>query len=453
MLVKPYLDLLRLAFPIILANAAVPILGLVDTAMIGQTGTASDLGAIALASLIFSFVYWGFGFLRMGTTGFIAQAAGARHHQELHALVFRTLFIAVAIGLALILLQQPIGWVATTTLSASNDVNERVQSYFYLRIWGAPATLTTFALLGILIGMGWTRTLLAVQLLLNGLNILFNVIFVLGFGLGVKGIALGTVCAEWITVFFALYWVLKKMGIRYPKARVVALKNRILNRKKLWALVHVNSDIMVRTLALISGFAWFAQQGAQLGDETLAANHLLLQFITLSAFFLDGYANVAEMRAGQAYGAVDKQRFQTEVRRTTVLAAITAALLGAGIYASGSYTIPWLSQDHHVQQLAIQHLPYAALYIVVSFAAFQLDGIFIGATQSRAMRNATVLALAVLIALGTWWSALYGNRGLWVALVVYITIRAVVLAWYYPMLLKRLTPLSPKSLPSYNVKG
>lgn len=452
-MVKAYLDLLRLACPIILANAAVPILGLVDTAMIGQTGTASDLGAIALASLIFSFVYWGFGFLRMGTTGFIAQAAGAHHHQELHALVFRTLFIAVAIGTTLILLQWPIGWVAMKALSASSDVNERVHSYFYLRIWGAPATLTTFALLGILIGMGWTRTLLSVQLVLNGLNILFNLLFVLGFHLGVKGIALGTLCAEWITVFFALYWVFKKMGIAHPKVRFYALKKRIFNRAKLWALVHVNSDIMVRTLALISGFAWFAQQGAQLGDETLAANHLLLQFITLSAFFLDGYANVAEMRAGQAYGALDKQRFQTEVRRTTVLAGVTAVLLGTGIYFSGAHTIPWLSQDLQVQQLAVAHLPYAALYIVLSFGAFQLDGIFIGATQSRAMRNATVLALVILIALGTWWSAAYGNNGLWVALVVYISMRAVVLAWYYPLLLQQFTSSSTKLPPAYNAKG
>ncbi len=437
---NPYWQLLQLAFPIILANAAVPILGLVDTAVIGQTGTASDLGAIALASLVFSFVYWGFGFLRMGTTGFIAQAAGARQHNELHALVFRTLAIALGIGLSLILLQSPIHWAATQLLGASADINTGVQDYFYIRIWGAPATLITFALLGMLIGMGWTRQLLYVQLLLNGLNILFNMLFVLSWEMGVKGIALGTLCAEWITVFFALVLVFKKMNIPAPLQRFRRLKQRIFNSARLWALFQVNSDIMIRTLALISSFAWFAKQGADLGDPVLAANHILLQFVSLSAFFLDGFANVAEMRAGQAYGAKNKTRFQTEVRQTTYLAAFFALLLSVLIFSFGSIILPWFSQDIEVQQLAIHYVPYAALYILLSFAAFQLDGVFIGATQSRPMRNATLLALVILVCVGTWWSHRFANAGLWSALIVCIIIRALVLIAYYPHLLRHFQP-------------
>lgn len=450
---NPYWQLIQLAFPIILANAAVPILGLVDTAVIGQTGTASDLGAIALASLVFSFVYWGFGFLRMGTTGFIAQAAGAKQYKELHALVFRTLLIAVSIGLTLIVLQKPIEAAATHLLSASPEVNAGVRDYFYVRIWGAPATLITFALLGILIGMGWTRHLLYVQLLLNGLNIVFNLIFVLAWQMGVKGIALGTLCAEWITVFFALYLVLKKMEIPHPWQRFQTLKIRIFNRHHLWALFHVNSDIMIRTLALISGFAWFAKQGAGFGDHVLAANHILLQFVTLSAFFLDGFANVAEMRVGQAYGAKNKNRFQTEVRHTTHLAALTAVLLSLFVFSSGAMFIPWFSQDLNVQSMAIQYTPYAALYILLSFAAFQLDGVFIGVTQSRAMRNATLFALIVLISLGSWWSSAYGNAGLWAALVVYIVMRAVVLGAYYPHLLRHFDAYSAIQTAPSNTKG
>ena len=434
---NPYWSLIQLALPIILANAAVPILGLVDTAVIGQTGTASDLGAIALASLVFSFVYWGFGFLRMGTTGFIAQAAGANQRPELHALVFRTLAIAITIGTALIILQHPIQWAATHLLSASPEVNERVRDYFYIRIWGAPATLVTFALLGILIGMGWTRALLLIQLLLNGLNILFNLIFVLWWKLGVSGIALGTLCAEWITVFFALALVFKKMDITKPKQRFLQLKTRIFSRRHLLALFYVNSDIMIRTLALIGSFAWFARQGAEFGDSVLAANHILLQFVTLSAFFLDGYANVAEMRVGHAFGARNKALFQAEVKHSSLLAAFTALCLSCLIYLLGATFIPWLSQDTYVQTIAIQHLPYAALYILLSFAAFQLDGIFIGMTQSKAMRNACVLALIVLVCLGSWWSSIAGNAGLWSALVVYIVVRAVVLGGYYLGLLGR----------------
>lgn len=433
-----YLLLIRLALPIILANSAVPLLGLVDTAVIGQTGEVSDLGAIALASLVFSFVYWGFGFLRMGTTGFIAQAYGANDHDEMHAVVFRTVLLGLLIGLGLIILQKPIEGIATYFLHASPAVNAGVRDYFYIRIWGAPATLITFALSGTFIGMGWTSRLLWVQLLLNGLNMALNVLLVIYLGLGVKGIALGTVIAEWTALVFALFLLLPKMGIRQPWQRLKTLQARVFDKTRLWALFQVNRDIMIRTLALISGFAWFAQQGASFGDATLAANHILLQFVSLSAFFLDGYANVAEMRTGQAYGAKDKARFQREVKDSTVLAAITALLLALLLFFYAEMFISWLSQDLGVQSTATQYKNLAALYIFVSFAAFQLDGVFIGVTHTKAMRNSALIALAVLVSLGSWWASQYQNTGLWWALIMYVLARAVVLGWCYPAILKKL---------------
>src|SRR5690554_969908 len=244
-----YLNIIKLAIPIIIANASVPLLGLVDTATIGQTASASHLGAIALATLVFSFVYWGFGFLRMGTTGFVAQASGAKNENELHALVFRSIFLGALIGITLIVFQQPIGNLSVYLLSASDAIKALVKDYFYIRIWGAPATLITFSLLGTLIGMGWTKQLLWTQLFLNGLNIVLNVTFVLGFGMGVKGIALGTIVAEWLTLFLASYLLLKKMGLDKPMIRVQQLQSRIFNRGKLIALLWVNTDIMIRTLA------------------------------------------------------------------------------------------------------------------------------------------------------------------------------------------------------------
>lgn len=432
-----YIHLIRLALPIILANSAVPILGLVDTAVIGQTGAASDLGAIALAALVFGFVYWGFGFLRMGTTGFMAQALGADDQEEMHALLFRTILLGLTIGLLLILLQKPIELIATHFLDASPAVNEGVRDYFYIRIWGAPATLITFSLLGTFIGLGWTTHLLWVQLLLNGLNMVLNVAFVMGLSMGVKGIALGTVLAEWIALFFALYLLLPKMGLHHPWQRARALQQRIMNKARLLALFQVNRDIMIRTLALITGFAWFAKQGAGFGDETLAANHILLQFISLSAFFLDGYANVAEMRVGQAYGAKDAHRFKREIKDTTVLAAITAFILAWIIYFFGDVFIGWLTQDGGVQHHASAYKHLAAVYVFASFAAFQLDGIFIGVTQTKAMRNSTLIALAVLVGLGTWWANAHQNTGLWWALIMYVIARAVVLGGYYPALLRQ----------------
>lgn len=430
-----YLRIIRLAFPIILANASVPLLGLADTAAIGQTGTATDLGAIALATLIFNFVYWGFGFLRMGTTGFISQAMGANDPDEVHILLFRAILLGGAIGVLLILLQPFIGEFAIGLLNGSNEIKNLVRQYFYIRIWGAPATLISFALIGTFIGAGWTKHLMWVQLFLNGLNVLLNIIFVVGFGFGVKGIAVGTVIAEWVTLLLAAYLLLHKMKMNFSKERYFLLKDRIFNKQKLVNLFRVNGDIMIRTLALLSGFAWFANQGAAFGDPVLAANHVLLQFVSLSAFFLDGYAHVVEMLSGKAYGAKDLRSFKEQVRQSSILAGLTALLLATLIYSLGPYLIPLLTQDFQVQTLAIEHTFYAAIYISLSFAAFQLDGVFIGVTRSREMRNATILALLIFLFSAYFLVPEFNNSGLWISFIIFVVARALMLGYYYPKIL------------------
>ena len=431
-----YLRIIKLAIPIIIANASVPLLGLVDTAAIGQTASAADLGAIALAALIFSFVYWGFGFLRMGTTGFVAQAMGAADDKELHALVFRTVFIGAAIGVVLIILQKLIGEFSIYLLSASEEIKDLIKDYFYIRIWGAPATLITFSLIGTLIGMGWTKRLLWVQLFLNGLNIMFNITFVVGFGMGVKGIALGTVLAEWLTLFFACYVLFHKLGINRPLERARDLKTQILDSTKLIALFKVNSDIMIRTFALLSGFAWFANQGAKFGDYTLAANHVLLQFVTLSAFFLDGFAHVVEMLAGKAFGAKNKSEFILQIKQSTVLAGAAAVLLALMVFLFSDPAIRLLTKDLQVQTIASNYKNYAVFYILFSFVAFQLDGVFIGVTKSKEMRNATIMALVAFISLGLILVHYYGNAGLWLSFIFYVVVRGLALGFYYPKILQ-----------------
>lgn len=433
-----YTTILKMAWPIILANASVPILGLVDTAVIGQTGTATHLAAIALAALIFNFVYWGFGFLRMGTTGFVAQAKGAQHHEELQALVFRSLLLGALIGIALIIVQGPIEQLATRWMSASEAVIQEVRVYFYVRIWGAPATLMIFSLLGIFIGLGWSHQLLITQLLLNGLNIIFNLFFVLGMHLGVPGIALGTVVAEWLAWAVALGILLSKMKLDQPLRRLFRLWNAVFSLPRLRALFLVNAHIMVRTLALIAGFAWFANEGAKFGDSTLAANHILLQFISLSAFFLDGYANVAETLVGHAYGARNLPALRQAVKRSTILAAWTALILALLFYFFGTHFTLWLTQDPQVQNIAHQFNTLAAIYIFVSFAAFQLDGIFIGLTHTRPMRNATILALVIFICLSALLTPQWGNYGLWLAFIGYVISRAMALGAYYLPLIRQL---------------
>lgn len=424
--------------PIILANASVPLLGLVDTTTIGQTGTATDLGAIALTTLVFSFVYWTFGFLRMGTTGFIAQANGKNDRDEVLAVLYRSVLLGGAIGVALVLFQYFIGSSAIWLMSAGQGVKALVKVYFYIRIWGAPATLITYAILGTLIGMGWTKQLLWVQLVLNGANVVLNVVLVWGFGMGVKGIALGTLMAEWLALAFAGYMLFKKLEIKQPVRQTQVLWSRIVDSAQWLAVFRVNSDIMIRTFALLCGFAWFANQGARFGDTTLAANHVLLQFVSMSAFFLDGFAHVAEMLSGKAIGAGDKKGFMRQLKESTFLAGITALLLGTGIVVGAPHAIGWITKELEVQQMAQQYAAYAGVYVMCSFVAFQLDGIFIGATRSKEMRNASVMSLLLLISAGMWLAPVYGNVGLWVSFVVYVIVRGVSLGIYVPKLIREL---------------
>lgn len=436
MIPPKYLHIIKLAIPIILANASVPLLGLADTAAIGRTGNATDLGAIALATLIFNFVYWGFGFLRMGTTGFVSQAVGAGDIEERDSLIFRALFLGGLIGICLIILQPLIGEIAIHFLQGSDSIKNLVREYFYIRIWGAPATLITFGLLGTFIGAGWTKHLMYVQFFLNGLNIALNILLVVFLDWGVKGIAAGTLIAEWITVFFAIALLKNKISIEKPKERYLHLKKQIFDKVKMKAIFQVNRDIMIRTFALLAGFAWFANQGAKFGDSVLASNHVLLQFVSLSAFFLDGFAHVAEMLSGKAFGAKNRNSFVTSIKESSIIAGITALVLSILIWLFSEFWIPLLTQDVEVQKLAIQHSVFAAIYIAFSFAAFQLDGIFIGITKSKEMRNSTLFALFTFLIFSYLLIPYYGNIGLWISFIIYVISRGLFLGYYYKKVLE-----------------
>ncbi len=429
-----YRYLLQKAWPIILANASVPLLGLVDTAVIGNVGSITDLGAIAFGALIFSFVYWSFGFLRMGTTGFAAQASGAGDQQEVRAVLGRALLIALCLGVVLILIQWPIGLAAFSLLDGSAPVEAVAQEYFDIRIWGAPATLATFALMGLLIGLGKSRTLLIVQLFLNGLNILLDVWFAGILGWGASGIALGTVIAEWTTVLLAGWLVYRTLNQRKVSADEFWPKAKIMDLSALLKTASANLDIMLRTLILVFSFAFFINQSAKFGDTVLASNHILLQLIAFSAFFLDGYAFVVEALVGGAIGAKRKDVFDLAVRRSTVLALITAILLALVIALVGDIAVILMTDISSVRLAANQLLPFAALYVLFSFAAFQLDGIFIGASFTRQMRDAAALSIVVYFI--AWWalSDQHGIQGLWGAMIIYVVARAVALLLFYPSL-------------------
>lgn len=424
--------IVHLAWPIVLANSAVPLLGLVDTAVIGNTGSVADLGAVALGAIVFSFVYWTFGFLRMGTTGFTAQASGAGDTAEVRATLGRALLLGFSIGLVLLLLQRPIIAVALSLLGATEEVEGLTRSYFVLRIWGAPAALGTFAMLGTFVGLGRTRHLLATQLALNGLNIVLDILFAGVLGWGVEGIAVGTAMSEWVTFVLALVLVLRLLRDERSDEEPFWPPERIRDPVRLRATVGANADIMVRTLFLLLGFAWFTNQGAQFGDEILAANHILLQIVTLSAYLLDGYAHATEILVGRAVGAASRSAFDSAVRSATELAAASAIALAGIALIFGRFLVVRLTDLEAVRAVAMDFLPWSAAYVALSFAAFQLDGIFIGATGTRGMRNASVISCVAFIGATYLTVPAMGNTGLWLAFLGYVVARAVALGAYYP---------------------
>ena len=429
-------EVLVMAWPIILANMATPLLGLTDTAVIGNVGSTVELGAIALGAAIFSFVYWMFGFLRMGTTGFVAQADGAGDEMEIRMSLGRSLVLAALIGILILALQFPISWLVFPLFDASEAVDSEARNYFFIRIWGAPAALATYSLMGLFIGLGKSRHLLWLQLLLNGLNISLDILLGGVLRWGVAGIAWGTVLSEWIVGLVALGIAMRMLRNRHrlqPAPTSFWCWARLRESKRLVATISANRDILLRTLFLLIGFGWFTRQGAQFGDAVLAANHILLQLITFCAFFLDGFAFVTESLVGKAVGRRDLAGFDRAVCRSMELSGLSALVMAALVAIPGAWAIEALSDQSAVVGLALEYRYLAAFYVFVSFAAFQLDGVFIGATRGREMRNASLIAL--LIYMTAWWFLeRFGNAGLWMAFIIYIVARAVTLGVHIPSL-------------------
>ena len=436
-----YRQILLLTWPIILANSATPLLGLADTAVIGNVAGTAHLGAIALGALLFNFIYWGFGFLRMSTTGFVAQASGRNDNAAILEITLRALCMGLLIGMLLMLLQWPLGRIAYSLFGASEDVESISRQYFAIRIWGAPATLGTYVLMGYFIGQGLNRRLLLIQLFLNGLNIGLDVLFAGYFSMGAKGIALGTAIAEWSTLFFGLTMVVQHLKSSQPALEATLTRlpwGELFKREKITPVLQANANLMIRTLFLLLGFAIFTDQGARFGDTTLAANHILLQFISFSAFFLDGFAFTCESLAGKALGQRNRPLFLLIVSRTTRLAAVTALLLAGCIMVSGPLLLEVLTDLPAVNQRAQEYLLLCALYVAVSFAAFQLDGLFIGTTTTVPLRNASVLATSCFLLLCFSMTPYWGNAGLWLAFIGFVILRALFLGAYFRRILHKL---------------
>lgn len=426
----------RLAGPIMLANCAVPLLGAVDTAVMGHMPDPRFLAAVALGALIFTFLYFGLGFLRMSTTGFTAQAAGKADSQQLGLVFSRALTLAAGLGLAAILLQGPIRALAFALLPGTAEVEHLAESYYAIRIWGAPAALVNVVVLGWLLGVQRAGTALALQIVLNGLNILLDLVFVIGFGWAVAGVAWATLIAEVTGAAMGLGIVLHGLR-RLPGGANWA---RLRDPARLTALLRVNFDIFLRTLCLLVATVIFTSESARFGDVVLAGNAVLRQFQNFVVYGLDGFAHAAEILAGSALGARNRETFRRAVVACTLWGGGGAVVASVVLFAAGPALIALMTSLPEVRLSAQTYLWWLVLSPVVSVWSFLLDGIFIGATRTAAMRNAMVLSLGAFL-LAVWLLLpVLGNHGLWLSFLLFLAARAVTLGAHYPALERSVGP-------------
>ena len=420
---------LKIALPIVISNATVPILGAVDTGVVGQLGQAAPIGAVGIGAVILTGIYWVFGFLRMGTTGLTCQAHGAGQVGEVAALLTRALMIGFAGGAALIVLQLPIFWGAFQLAPASAEVEGLARDYLAIRVWSAPAMIAIFGLTGWLIAQERTGAVLAIQVLMNGVNIGLDLWFVLGLDWGVTGVARATVIAEWGGLALGL-WICRD-AFSVPAWRDWP---RVFDPVRLRVMASVNTDILLRSLMLQVVFISFLFLGADFGDVTLAANQVLLQFLHITAHALDGFAFAAEALVGQAYGARTAGHLRRGAVMTSIWGLVVCGLLAIGFAGFGGTIIDIMAKAPEVQTEARSYLPYMVATPVLGLAAWMLDGVFIGATRSRDMRNMMAVSLAVYVVAAAILVPGLGNHGLWLALLISFVARGVTLGLRYPAL-------------------
>jgi MATE family multidrug resistance protein len=413
--------ILHLAIPNIISNLSVPLLGLADLALMGHMGSLQDLGAIALGGMIFNFIYWLFGFLRMGTTGFTAQSLGKRDLPQVVMHLSKALLAAIGSALLLLLFKSLISKLSFYIVDGSEQVEQLTSVYFNIRIWAAPATISLYAITGWFIGMQNTRFPMIITIALNLLNIGFNVLFVFVFGMRSDGVALGTVLAQYCGLLLSLFFLFRYYG----KLRKYFTFKGILNLKEFFK---VNSNLFIRTLLLILALSFFTVASAEQNDTILAVNTLLLQFFTIFSYFLDGFAYSAEALTGKFLGANSITRLRRMIKITFLWAGALSIVFSLLYLGGNDLLLSALTNKHDVISAASPFLPWVIIIPLVTFPAFIWDGVYIGATASKQMRNVMIIATVVFF-----FPVFYltknslGNHGLWLAFIIMMLSRSVLM--------------------------
>jgi MATE family multidrug resistance protein len=435
-LVRPHRTIWAIAGPAILANSSEPMLGLVDTWAIGHLPSPVHLAAVGLGSVIFNYLLWSFGFLRMGTTGMVAQARGRKDDAGLVTTVIRSCALALFFALLLLLFQQALLLASLRIMSPPEAVALITAEYFRIRIWAAPATLLSYAIVGVLFGMAKVRAILYLQLLLNLTNAALNLIFVIGFDMGVAGVAWGTLIAQWLTALVSIRVLLGLLDVPLLKARLI--ESATWRLQQFSRLMFVNGFIFIRTIFLMTALALIMRVAGNLGPAEMAASHIMMQFLLLISLGMDGFAHAAEALAGAAWGARDRAAFRRWVILTSAWALLAAIFYMLLFGLLGNSIAALLTDLPSVRALVAGLLPLLIALPLVAVWCYQFDGVYISATAALPMMVTMGLAFAVYLAVLTPLTEQQGLWGLWLAVLVFMGARGLGQALWYPLLERKL---------------
>ncbi|MDA3952437.1 MAG: MATE family efflux transporter [Bacteroidales bacterium] len=419
--------ILNIAIPNIISNITIPLLGIVDLALVGHLESKVYIGAIAIGSMIFNFIYWGFSFLRMGTSGFAAQSYGKKDFRESFYILYRALFVGFIGAIFLLIVQKPIDLLSFFILNGSDEVEFFAQQYFYIRIWAAPATIALYSISGWYIGMQNAKIPMIIAITVNLLNLGFNILFIKVFGMKSDGVALGTVLAQYLGLIIGLIFLSKNS----KRLKKYLLFKEILQKNALKKFLNVNKDIFIRTICLVFALSFFTAKSAKYGDTLLAVNTLLLQFFMIYAHIVDGFAYAGEALAGKYFGARDKSNLIKLTKFLFYWGLILSGIFSIVYYFGDNLLLKILTNNAEVIQNIQAYLFWVYLIPVLTFGAFIWDGIFIGVTASASMRNAMLIS-TFLIFLPSYFLLhhYYHNHGLWAAFLIFMLARFITLSIY-----------------------
>jgi len=428
-------NIAKLSIPIFFANLVIPLVAIVDTGLMGNLDNASYLTATSIATSVFSLIFWSFGFLRMGTVGIVAQAHGSKEYDEIVNLVFRNITFVVLISLLLILCQKYIFTISLSIFELSDDTTKYFKEYFDLRIYSSFGELTIYIITGLFIGLQRTTVSSVAVGFFSITNILFSLLFVLYFDLDVQGVALGTVISSTLTAaIFLSYTFFELQKLTSIKINVA----KIFNVKKIQKLFNINFDIFIRSALLTFSFLFFTYLGNTIGEDVVAANTILLNLIMLSAFILDAYAFSTEGIVGYSIGSKNKKLLTNVIKNSFILSAATGLLISL-IYLVGKNNFIFIMTDlPNIKNLSMSYSYWVVLIPFISSFCYQIDGIFIGASQTKELRNAMIVSVSIYILCALFLVSSFGNSGLWISLCIFFALRALTLFFYLSKIYQRI---------------